>query len=122
MAEVMLTKNFARSEIACRCGCGLANVKPKSIAKIQLMRDLVNKPLRINSACRCPLHNARLGGAPRSQHRATELIASTAFDISLEGHDKDVLVQAAIEAGFKGIGASYKTFLHVDDRERGARW
>lgn len=87
------------------------------------MRNIVGKPFNINCSARCPVHNARVGGAPRSQHRSTLNIQATAFDISLKGHNKFVLLKAAKQAGFRGIGSSYKTFIHVDDRKgRVARW
>ena len=41
------------------------------------------------------IHNAKVGGAPKSQHRATKSRPSTAFDISLHGVDKEELIQAA---------------------------
>lgn len=116
------SKNFLWSEFQCKCGCGTKNVSPRAIRKLQLVRDIVGKPLVINCAARCPLHNARVGGAPRSQHRSTLNIQATAFDISLIGHDKAELIKAAKLAGFGGIGSSYYTFLHLDDREGIARW
>ena len=79
-------------------------------------------PLIINSAARCPLHNVKVGGAPRSQHRATRANPSTAFDISLHGLNKEDLIEAAKFAGFKGFGINYNSFLHVDNRNFFATW
>lgn len=74
------------------------------------MRELNgNKPLVVNSGHRSRLHNAAVGGAPLSQHK------KMAVDISLNGHDPKQLRQAAIDAGFLGIGMA-RTFLHVDLR------
>lgn len=86
------------------------------------MRDLMGKSFTVNCSARCPIHNARVGGAPKSQHRSTDFIAATAFDISLHGHDKLEMIRAAKKAGFGGIGARYKTFIHVDDRGYYAKW
>lgn len=115
------SKNFTWQELQCKCGCGIRNVSPRALKKLQKMRDIVGRPFTINCACRCPLHNARVGGVPKSQHRATELMASTAFDISLTGHNREAMVRAAEIAGFGGIG-TYETFIHVDDRGWRARW
>lgn len=116
------SKNFTWAELRCRCGCGRRNISPRAIKKLQKLRDALG-PLKINSAARCPRHNARVGGSPRSQHRSTEFIPSTAFDISLHGlHGKEDIIRAAEEVGFKGIGINYNTFVHVDDRNKKARW
>jgi uncharacterized protein YcbK (DUF882 family) len=83
------------------------------------MREIVGKPMVILSAYRSPLHNARVGGAPLSQHRN-----GTAFDIALKGHDRHALLRAARAAGFTGFGF-YSTFLHVDTgrkRTWGKKW
>lgn len=116
------SENFLWSELQCKCGCKVRNISPRAIQKLQLMREIVGKPFTINCAARCPLHNARVGGAPRSQHRSTDNIQATAFDISLVGHDKQEMIRAAEQAGFGGIGISYRTFIHVDDRGYRARW
>jgi len=55
----------------------------------------------------CALHNARVGGAPLSQH------LRLAADISLRGHNRFDLRAACQQAGFTGFGY-YTTFLHVD--------
>lgn len=116
------TRNFTWRELECRCGCGTRFIDSSALLKLQALREHMSRPLIINSAARCPLHNARIGGAPLSQHRSTNLRPSTAFDISLRGHDKQSLIFAAEAVGFGGIGTSYNTFLHVDDRGYVARW
>lgn len=95
---------------------------PQSISKLQRLRDILGKPIKINSACRCPLHNARVGGVTNSTHRSTQYHPACAFDISLHGHDKATVITAAEQAGFKAIGINYNTFVHVDDRSRFTRW
>jgi uncharacterized protein YcbK (DUF882 family) len=126
------TRNFKWDELRCR-GCDgscewsvsgkpLANVTEDALFKLQALRELVAKPLTINSASRCPRHNALVGGAPLSQHRATSVRGSTAFDIALTNVPKNVLIAAAEDVGFGGIGINYRSFVHVDDRGRVARW
>ena len=114
--------SFLRSELMCKCGCGNRFIQKEAIDKLQKTRDIIQTPLIITSAARCPLHNTRVGGAPRSQHRATKIRPSTAFDILLKNIDKDDLIEAAKLAGFKGFGINYNSFLHVDNREFEGVW
>ena len=114
--------SFIWSELVCKCGCGNRHIQKEAIDKLQKTRDIMQAPLTITSAARCPLHNVRVGGAPRSQHRATRGCPSTAFDISLRGLDKEELINAAKLAGFKGFGVNYNSFLHIDNREFAAIW
>ncbi|MEQ8346896.1 MAG: D-Ala-D-Ala carboxypeptidase family metallohydrolase [Sneathiellaceae bacterium] len=124
--------HFRWDELRCR-GCDgscpysqggrpIANPTEAALDKLEALRRAVAVPLQVNSASRCPLHNARVGGAPLSQHRATGRVQSTAFDILLGGVPKAVLVAAAASVGFGGIGINYRSFVHVDDRGRRARW
>ncbi len=98
--------NFHPGEFACHC-CGELILLPEHFDHIQAVRRLVGKPIQINSAHRCAIHNARIGGAPLSQHK------QIAFDINLADHDKEQLLQACRDVGFHGFGF-YSTFLHVD--------
>jgi zinc D-Ala-D-Ala carboxypeptidase len=98
--------NFTISEVACPC-CGEVVFNGHTMDAIQRLRDMVGKPIRVNSGHRCALHNARVGGAPMSAHRRL------AFDIDLRGHDRKELAKAAREAGFTGLGY-YVNFLHLD--------
>jgi len=122
LPTVQATSSFAWQEIACKCGCNAAYVQQDALNKLQSLRDLLGKPIILNSACRCPIHNARVGGAPQSQHRATENNPSTAFDISLHDQDKEAIIYAAKAVGFKGLGITYNSFVHVDNRPIVATW
>lgn len=108
--------NFHPSELASN-GDGSLLIDVEALDALQRLRTLTGKPIFINSAYRDPIYNARIGGAPRSMHKEGK-----AFDISLRNYpDKQWLIQKAIEAGFTGIGASYRTFLHVDTGRK-RRW
>ena len=114
---------FLWTELECKCGCGNRYIQTAAINKLQLMRNLIGKPIIINSAARCPIHNTTVGGAPKSQHRATESRPSTAFDIALNGHtSKHDLITLAKQVGFKGLGTKYNSFVHVDNRKVPAIW
>jgi hypothetical protein len=100
--------NFSPSEkfLHCKC-CGEFYLDVASLDALQRTRTNVGQAIKLNSGHRCILHNARVGGAPRSMHK---LIA---FDLALKGHDPKKLLIAARDAGFRGFGF-YRTFLHVD--------
>lgn len=102
---------FVPQELASK-GDGSLLVVHDAIARLDAMREAVGKPFIITSAYRDPLHNARVGGAPRSYHKQ-----GRAFDIALRGHDKDALRRAAEQAGFGGI-AFANSFIHVDTGPR----
>tara|TARA_R110000796_G_scaffold108611_1_gene219684 strand:- start:811 stop:1206 length:396 start_codon:yes stop_codon:yes gene_type:complete len=116
------TAAFTWQELVCKCGCNSAYVQEDALTKLQQLRDLLGKPIVLNSACRCPVYNSKVGGAPLSQHRATENNPSTAFDISLAGQDKEAIIYAAKAVGFKGLGINYNSFVHVDNRPKEATW
>ena len=99
-------RDFSPGEMACR-HCGEGYHWPAFMDALQRARDQVGRPFRILSAPRCALHNARIGGAPRSQH------LRLAVDIALRGHDGRALHTALQEAGFTGFGF-YTTFIHAD--------
>lgn len=106
-------ENFSAKELSCPC-CEEYYHDETVLNALQEVRDIIGKPIRINSAHRCEIHNALVGGAPMSQHK---LIA---VDISLHGHDRHKVLDACVQAGFNSFGF-YNTFLHVDMR-KGRRW
>lgn len=99
-------RNFSPGEMGCR-HCAAVYHWPEFMDPLQHARDQVGRPFRILSAHRCRLHNARVGGAPRSEH------LRLAVDIALAGHDHWALYAAMKQAGFTGFGF-YETFLHAD--------
>lgn len=115
-----LTKNFSRSEFKCKCGrCASNYVDIRLVKGLQELRDLIGKPIIINSATRCKEHNKAVGGVPNSQH-----VLGRAADIRVDGMATSKLAEyAEMVDAFKngGIGI-YRTFVHVDVRGHRARW
>ena len=111
-----LSANFRSEEFACRCGsCSASEDPPMQVAfvmKLQKMRNLYGKPIRITSGFRCAAHNRNVRGNPSSHH--LEGNASDLF--ALSASEKFWLLKYAIEVGFSGIGVG-RDFIHVDDRE-----
>lgn len=113
--RVQLTKNFNLRELECKCGsCPETIVNIKHINKLQRLRDALGKPIKITSAYRCPEHNSKVGGAPRSQH-----LKGNATDIQVQGYNP--LELSKLTTHFDGVGL-YNTFLHLDSRGYMARW
>ena len=112
-----LSKNFSRSEFACKCGCGFDTVDVKLVEGLQRLRDMTEEVVTIESGCRCKEHNRKVGGVDTSQHRL-----GRAADITVEDVDpKEVaeLLEFIMPSG--GIGR-YASFTHVDSRNNKARW
>lgn len=112
-----LTKNFSLWEFRCRCGCGFDQVNMTLVHALQEVRDLLGVPLHVNSGCRCPTHNAAIGGVPDSQH-----VLGNAADVCgppVTRVRKAMRQVAAFREG--GIG-QYPTFTHGDVRGYRARW
>jgi len=107
--------NFKPNEyyLFCPC-CGEFYLDFESMDRLQAARDNIGSPIRINSGHRCPIHNARVGGAPLSQHK------KIAFDISVFNSDKKKVLEGLKKAGFTTYGF-YKTFVHTDIR-KGRMW
>ncbi len=98
--------NFSYEEFTCH-HCQEMYLWPEFLDRLQDARHVSTQPFHILSGHRCSLHNARVGGAPLSQH------LKLAVDISLIGHDRKALFQVCKNAGFHGFGF-YQTFLHID--------
>jgi len=106
--------NFRPAEIACR-GSAEILVDPIALDALQAARNECGRPFQILSAYRSPRHNAYVGGAPLSAHKS-----GIAFDIHLDGHDRQTLLDICRGAGFGSFGR-YVSFLHVDMRP-GRAW
>ena len=106
-------KNFKPSEFASKSN-GEFYWHIKTFDAIQRAREILGKPVYINSAHRDWLYNIAVGGAPRSAH------LFIALDISTRGHNRAEVYNALTEAGFKSFGF-YKTFIHADMRPN-RRW
>ena len=114
--HIQISKNFSLREFQCKDGSHQVRLHPTLLAKLQQLRDRLNRPVIITSGYRNPEHNHRVGGAPNSQH-----LLGTAADIRVNGLTPRQLLPHAEAIGFTGIGL-YRTFLHVDTRPTPARW
>lgn len=111
-----LTKNFSRSEFACKCGCGKADVKKELADACQKIRDDVGVAVKVNSGERCAKHNAAVGGVKDSYHtqgKAADLSCSlgsqTLFLRIVNLCDKGLLPQVEFVQWYPK-----KDFVHID--------
>lgn len=114
--NLKISKNFKLYEFQCKDGNGVVKIDSVLVDKLQELRDLIGKPVIINSAYRTPEYNKKVGGSPNSQH-----LLGKAADIRVNGLTPKQLANYCEKIGFGGIGI-YKTFVHVDTRQGKARW
>jgi uncharacterized protein YcbK (DUF882 family) len=108
---VKLSPHFGAAEFACKCCGEPGDIDPLLVDALEALRALVARPIRINSGYRCPKHNARVGGSPKSQH-----MAGRAADIRVSNMTGEALYQLAKELPeFRGLGVA-SNWLHVDTR------
>lgn len=121
-----LSKNFTKREFKSKDGYPmpddvLANIKELA-SNLQVLRDFLGEPIRINSAYRSPAHNKAIGGVKNSQH-----VLGRAADIKvkdIETKDLYLIIDSLILDGKMkdgGLGL-YDTFVHYDIRGSKARW
>ena len=113
-----LSKHFTREEFACKCGCGFSAVDAELLSVLLGVREHYDAPVTITSGCRCEEHNARVGGAKASKHRI-----GIAADIQVAGaQPEDVTAHLnRVYPDKYGIG-QYAKWVHIDVRDRAARW
>ena len=113
-----ISEHFSREEFACKCGCGFAAVDIELLSILELIRNELDKPVIITSACRCEKHNHAVGGRDGSYHKK-----GLAVDFQVKGMSATsvyTLVDGMLGDKF-GIG-SYDNFVHLDVRSKKARW
>lgn len=118
--DIQLSKNFKLSEFVCKDGSKKVYYVPELIDRLQAMRDKLGKAITIVSGYRTVEYNAKIGGAPKSQH-----LEGKAADIKVSGISPLDLAKVAESVGFKGIGIytyNGNSFLHVDVRATKSYW
>ena len=102
---------FQPSEDACK-GTGQIFINSDALCGLDDLRTLLGHPIRLSSAFRSNYHNSKVGGAPLSAHSVRG--GASAFDVVLNGKDKETIRRVAEQVGFKGFGMRYQTFIHID--------
>jgi len=90
----------------------------------RIVKQRTGRELALNSACRTPAHNTKVGGASKSKHLTTTPGGCMAVDIDCRDDSyRAAIINAAIEIGFKGFGLA-NGFIHLDARtqQRASVW
>jgi uncharacterized protein YcbK (DUF882 family) len=106
------SSHFSDAELACR-HCSVNGCTQALVDALEAFRALVGKPVKVDSAYRCPEHNAAIGGAGKSEH-----VEGLAADIRVEGMTAVELEAAARKIPpIRGIGRDdHQQYIHVDVR------
>lgn len=83
--------------------------------RLQLMSDILGKPITITSGFRSPQHNQKIGGAVGSLH-----LSGMAADIKVHGMKPDDVFNRLTDIWSGGLGV-YDYHVHVDIGPR-RRW
>jgi hypothetical protein len=115
----MVKEYFTEKELTCGCGCGLQRLDPDTRRLLNNARELAGIPFVVNSASRCEVHNAAVGGKPDSAHVPSRDKTGHCYaaDIRFKnGWECFRIVGGALAAGFTRIGVSQKGgFVHMDN-------
>jgi len=121
-----LTKNFNLSEFDCKDGTEMPSELLTNVLELaenlQVLRDFVGVPIKINSSYRSLRHNAKIGGSKSSQHlfaKAADIVIESKSPEQVANIIKALILEGKMKQG--GIGV-YNTFTHYDIRGHKARW
>jgi uncharacterized protein YcbK (DUF882 family) len=124
--DLPLSKNFKKSEFRCRDGkdvpSELMDNLRELVENLQIIRDHIDKPVRVISGYRTPKYNRKIGGARKSQHmkaKAADLRVRGVTAVELREIILNLIKEGKIKRG--GVGL-YRTFVHYDTRGWNARW
>lgn len=102
-------KNFSPQELASRRE-GELMINEKAMDALQRLRELLGRPMIVNSGYRSAAHNKALGAAPNSYH-----MRAMAFDVRMDNQNPQEFERLARQAGFTGFGYYVKNgFMHID--------
>lgn len=121
-----LTENFNINEFACKDGTPVPDELECNVIvlaqNLQVLRDYLGEPIRLNSGYRTPTYNKKVGGRPASQHlkaKAADITAKSKTPKQLAAIIEKLIAERKMKQG--GIGV-YPGFTHYDVRGIKARW
>jgi len=113
-----LTKNFSLHEFDCNDGSKMPSDVLLNVVELagqlQILRDFIGKPIKINSAYRSPSYNKMVGGAKNSQHKlgkAADIRVDGISPRELHGIIEELIKDGRMKQG--GLGR-YNSFTHYD--------
>jgi len=116
--DMQLSAHFKLSEFACKDGTQIVFVGDELLDVLEDIREHFNKPVIINSGYRTVNYNKKIGGVAHSRH-----CMGIASDIHIDGiTPKEIYNYLDISyPNCYGIGL-YNSFVHIDTRNKKARW
>ena len=107
-------KYFTEDELRCS-HCGINNMNNLFMQRIVMLRELLGFPFVVTSAYRCKNHPVEARKDSPGAHTTGQ-----ALDINVYGNNAHRLLDAALRAGFSGVGIAQKgehsiRFIHLDD-------
>jgi len=121
-----MTKNFSKEEFNCNDGSempiNIYHNMVKVANQLQVLRNYIKKPIKINSAWRSQEYNASIGGVKDSQHimgRAADIVVKGMNPVEVSKIIEDLISKGEMLQG--GIGI-YSSFIHYDIRGTKTRW
>ena len=121
-----LTENFSLREFRCKDGTDVPAELMENVTflaeNLQILRNIIGKPIRVVSGYRSLEYNKKCGGSRRSQH-----LLAKAADVRVSGMSSDELhsiITKSIKNGSIAPGGVgwYPSWIHYDTRGRNARW
>lgn len=111
-----ITPHFKRRELQCKCGCGFCVLTVEFFALIEHVREILDVPMYVHSACRCRRHNAAVGGSPNSKHMSGQALDFDCGNRLSPVAIYNILLAKYIHGELPELGGMglYKTFVHID--------
>ncbi|MGR3303792.1 MAG: D-Ala-D-Ala carboxypeptidase family metallohydrolase [Candidatus Scalindua sp.] len=121
-------KYFLARKLNCKCGCE-GDMDDNFMSQMVLIREILNTPLRVTSAYRCPEYNDKLyvdRGYGKGEHLDGPHTTGRAIDIRASGELAFHLMDVAFECGMKGFGVYQRgkhkgRYIHLDNLTSSAR-
>lgn len=125
-----LTDNFSRAEFDCNDGTEVPEELMENVQELadnlQLLRDVVNASMSINSGYRHEAYNRKVGGGEKSQHLLAKAADIDCDDLPFTPKQLARIIKGLIRIGVMkqgGVGVYTKdNFVHYDTRGHEARW
>lgn len=113
--EKNVTPNIKVRELRCKDGSNTIKMDYVVVCIAQLLRDVMNQPVIINSAYRTASHNKSQGGTSQSRH-----LKSCALDLYIKGVAPQMIADFVYSVGLIRVH-KYSNFVHFDT-DRSPRW
>lgn len=107
--------HFLPAELACK-HCGKGTLAPGTLKRLEKAREIFGAPIKLNSAYRCPEHNAELVAQGLAEENSSHPKGEAIDPAVHNSQERYKMLAAFQESGFTRIGIG-KTFLHFDDDE-----